>query len=71
MDPDIGFKSSRRPSLCTVKTVPLPSPQETTGFSLEDETKDAQDLGTLNITDQGCGTKMKAEGLREIIYIEK
>lgn len=53
MNPDIGFRSSGGISLCSEKTAPLLSPQETIVFSLENETKDAQDLGTLNITDQG------------------
>lgn len=53
MNPDIGFRSSGGLSLCSEKTAPLSNPQETTGFSLENETKDTQDLGTLNITDQG------------------
>lgn len=50
-NPDINLNPLRGPDYCSEKTTPLPSPQETTGFSLENETKEAQDLETLDIAE--------------------
>lgn len=50
-NPDINLNPLRGPAYCSEKTAPLPSPQENTGFPLENETKEAQDLETLDIAE--------------------